>query len=173
MQYAHSNIPFLFFQDFSFIYYSWFTILCKFLVYSKVNQLYIFFFFILSSILFHHKWLDIVPLLYSRISLFIHSNIPTFICLFIPPLPFFMAIQAALLYSEWVTVYFRPLRANPMVSRLLFLEFLSRTLITRPQESGLKLIVQIHLDLHSGPLIKHSCKLIPVLLSWFLLACTN
>ena len=31
-------------------------------------------FLTLSSIMFYHKWLDIVPVLYSRISLFIHSK---------------------------------------------------------------------------------------------------
>ena len=37
---------------------------CQFLLYSKVTQLYIYihsFFFALSSIMFHHKWLDKIP----------------------------------------------------------------------------------------------------------------
>ena len=51
---------FFFFQE---IYYSWFTLFCQFLLYSKVGShtsrhtLFL----ILSFIMFHHKWLDIVP----------------------------------------------------------------------------------------------------------------
>ena len=61
------------FNDFYFFHYSWFTVLCQF---STVQQsdsfthtysdtyththIYILF-LILSSIMFHHKWLDIVP----------------------------------------------------------------------------------------------------------------
>ena len=41
--------------------YSWFTICCQFLLYSKVTQLYMYvhiLFLILYSIMFYHKWLD-------------------------------------------------------------------------------------------------------------------
>ena len=65
--------------DFYFLPWSWFTVLCQFLLYRKVTQSYIhiytfFFFFTLSSIMFHHKWLDIVLVLYSRISFPVYSR---------------------------------------------------------------------------------------------------
>ena len=51
-----------------FFYYSWFTLLCQFMLYSKMTHTYIcvyiyiiYIFFTLSSIIFHHKWLDIAP----------------------------------------------------------------------------------------------------------------
>ena len=69
---------FIFFQDIKlylnfihfkiFFNYSWFRIFCPFLLYSKVTQLYIYIyththilFLTLSSIIFHHKSLDIAP----------------------------------------------------------------------------------------------------------------
>ena len=55
---------FIFYNDFYFFHYSWLTVLCQFLLYGKVTQSYIYidsFFFPLSSIMFHHKWLHIVP----------------------------------------------------------------------------------------------------------------
>ena len=65
------------FLRFSFFYYSWFLMFCQFLLYSKVTQSYIYIhiyilFLTLSSVMFHHNWLDIQ--LYSRISLLIHSK---------------------------------------------------------------------------------------------------
>ena len=39
---------------------------------------YIYILLILSSITFHHKWLDIIPVLYSRVSLPIHSKCSSF-----------------------------------------------------------------------------------------------
>ena len=53
-----------FFLLWFFSRYSWFTVFCQFLWYSKETQLYIHIYIIfltLSSIMFHHKWLDIVP----------------------------------------------------------------------------------------------------------------
>ena len=51
-----------FFYDFYCFHYGWFTVLCQFLLCSKVTQSYIYILFLtLSSIMFHHKWLDIVP----------------------------------------------------------------------------------------------------------------
>ena len=59
------------FLGFCFFYYSWFTLFCQFLLYIKVTQPYIcmcvciicthIFLLTLSSIMFHHKRLDIVP----------------------------------------------------------------------------------------------------------------
>ena len=66
---------FLFFLFSPFFYYyflhfiPWFTMFCQFLLYNKVIQFYIYIyiyiytyilFLALSSIIFHHKWLDIV-----------------------------------------------------------------------------------------------------------------
>ena len=51
-------------KDFYFVCYTWFTMLCQFLLYSKVTLSYIYvhiLFLTLSSIMFHHKWLDLVP----------------------------------------------------------------------------------------------------------------
>ena len=45
-------------------YYIWFTMFCQFLLYSKVTQsnTYIYILFLmLSSIMFHHKWVNIFP----------------------------------------------------------------------------------------------------------------
>jgi len=67
-----------FFLGFYLFYHSWFTLFCQFLLYSKVTQslyicVYIYIhththtynmyivFLTLSSIMFHHKWLDGVP----------------------------------------------------------------------------------------------------------------
>ena len=61
---------FFIFYDFYFFHYSWFTVFCQFLLCSKVTHIYIYNIHILyiyilsltlSSIMFHHKWLDIVP----------------------------------------------------------------------------------------------------------------
>ena len=49
---------------FLFFYCRWFTMFCQFLLYIKVTQFYIYVyipFLTLSSIMFHHKWLGIVP----------------------------------------------------------------------------------------------------------------
>ena len=46
-----------------YFYYGWFSLICQFLLYSKVTQsyLYIYTLFLISSfIMFYHKWLDIV-----------------------------------------------------------------------------------------------------------------
>ena len=68
----------LFLYDFYLFHYRWFTVFCKFLLYCKVTQshththththtyiyiyIYIYILFLtLSSIMFHHKWLDRVP----------------------------------------------------------------------------------------------------------------
>ena len=63
---------FFFFLVFNILLkYSWFTMLCQFLLYSTVIQLYIHpFFFTFFSIMVYHKTLNIV--LYSRTLLFIH-----------------------------------------------------------------------------------------------------
>ena len=61
--------PPLFFLFHIFFYFSWFTMFCLFLLYSKVTQLFIYihsFFFTVSSIMFHHKPLDIVPCAVQR-----------------------------------------------------------------------------------------------------------
>ena len=55
---------YLFFNDFNFFQYNWFTVFCQFLLYSKMTQSHIhiyILFLTLSSIMLHHKWLDIVP----------------------------------------------------------------------------------------------------------------
>ena len=44
---------------FQFFYYSWFTILCQFLLYSKVTQLYIYI-HSFSCIIFHHVTSEVV-----------------------------------------------------------------------------------------------------------------
>ena len=55
---------FFYFYGFYFFHYTWFTVVCQFLPYSKVTQSYVhiyILFLTLSSIIFHHKRLDIVP----------------------------------------------------------------------------------------------------------------
>ena len=50
-----------FFNNFYFFHYSWFTVLCQFILCIKVTQSHIYLyilFFTLSSIMFHHKRLD-------------------------------------------------------------------------------------------------------------------
>ena len=47
---------------FKFLCYSWFSLFCQFLLYNQVTQSYIYTHsLILSFIMFHHKWLNIVP----------------------------------------------------------------------------------------------------------------
>ena len=74
--------------------YSWFTVLCQFLLYSIVTQSYIYihFFLLFSSIMFYPKRFDIVPVLYNRASLLNHSKWNNFASInpnspSIPPLP--------------------------------------------------------------------------------------
>ena len=60
---GHMSYCFLrFFKKFC---YSWLTVFCQFLLYSKVTQLYIhwciYLFFTLPNIMSQHKWLDTVP----------------------------------------------------------------------------------------------------------------
>ena len=52
-----------------YLKYSWFTVLYKFRLCSKVIQLYMYVFF---SIMVCHRILNIVSVLYNRIMLFIH-----------------------------------------------------------------------------------------------------
>ena len=57
---------FIFINDFYFFHDSWFTVFCQFPLYNKVIHTYIhiythILFLTLSSIVFHHKWLDMVP----------------------------------------------------------------------------------------------------------------
>ena len=67
------HLKIFFNNDFYFFQYSWFTVFCQFLLYSKVIQshthththiyIYIYIYilyFTFSSIMLHHKWLDIV-----------------------------------------------------------------------------------------------------------------
>ena len=54
-----------FFEDFYFCYYNWFAVFCQFLLYSRMAHSYIYILFLtLSSIMFHHKWLDVVLFLF-------------------------------------------------------------------------------------------------------------
>ena len=91
------------FPQYSKLKYSWFTGLCQFLLYSIVNQLYVYMFvFVCTTLFFSHclqscsipkGWIEF-PVLYSRTSLLIHSkcnslHLPTPNSLFIPlPLPY-------------------------------------------------------------------------------------
>ena len=55
---------FFFLDDFYFFHFSWFRVLCQFSPDSKVTQSYKHIytpFLTLSSIILHHKWLDMVP----------------------------------------------------------------------------------------------------------------
>ena len=54
----------IYFYDFNFFHYSWFTVVCQFLLCRKMTQSYIYTYIVfltLSSIMFHHKWMDRVP----------------------------------------------------------------------------------------------------------------
>ena len=55
--------------------HSWFPVLCQFLLYSKVTQLYIYM-HSFSHTIFHHVLSQVIgfPVLYSRTSLLIHSK---------------------------------------------------------------------------------------------------
>ena len=50
------DLLFFLFCDFNFFDYSWFTVFCQLLLYSKVTQNIYILFFTLFSIMFHYKW---------------------------------------------------------------------------------------------------------------------
>ena len=78
---------FNFFPGFSFFYYSWFTMFCQFLLYSKLTQSYIYtdiLFLTLSSIVFHRKWLDIVPCATQQDDVYFEFYLPASLMSFFP-----------------------------------------------------------------------------------------
>ena len=91
---------------FCFLYffknYSWFTTLCQFLLYNKVTQSFIYIyiyviFFTLSSIMFHHKWLDTVPWAYL-----FFKKIVFLLLFFLMPLIRFRRFSSMSLCYYWI-----------------------------------------------------------------------
>ena len=116
----HTFIPCIIrvFLGFYFFYDSWFTLVCQFLLYSKGTQSRIhryILFLTLSSIIFHHKWLDIVPwavqqdLIHSRYNS-LHLLIPN--SQSIPLLPVPLATKSVLQVHEFICFFFFFLRAS-------------------------------------------------------------
>ena len=71
------SIFIFFLRDFYFFHYIWFTVFCQFSTVQQRTQSHIHIyihFLALSSIMLHHKWVDIVPSDIYRISLLIHSK---------------------------------------------------------------------------------------------------
>ena len=68
------SLPWYFKNDFYFFHYSWFTVFCQCLSYSKVTQSYTHIYTFFPDIILHRKWLDIVACA-IQLSLLFYSNL--------------------------------------------------------------------------------------------------